>query len=494
MQVGLETVESRYESGLKVIASAILRITTVVGLLMYIPVLVAIYYGEAHELHVFFWTATLTSVFSFTLSRLSPPPRSLTIGEALFVSGLGWIFVSIIGGIPYVFTIHMTWIDAFFETMSGFTTTGMTLIKVIEGTPYSVLFWRAFTQWLGGAGIIMLFIIIIISTTRDVSLWRLYTAEARDVRIRASTLGTVKRIWLIYLFYTLLAIFTLRILGMSWFDAIAHSFTSLATGGFSTRTASIAAYHSLGIELALVFFSFMGGVNFLAHYILFTKGAKKFLKYYEVKWALIIVAVSTTMMALDLAHFAGEPLPLGFRHAIFQSVSIMTTTGYTTANINLWPSLSKFVLLVLMFVGGNMCSTGGAIKVGRVVIAMKAFLGQLKLMLLPRGAVRQVKINSQTLKNEEVLRIMGFISGYMLIIVIGTFILTMFGYGAFQSLSAVASAQGNVGPCYLDLFKINEFSRLILALLMWVGRLEVLPAVAIFMPSSWKHVLAKKVR
>ena len=494
MNKELRTVKPRYKSGLPVIMGAILRITLIIGILLLIPAIIAVYYNEPHEMWVFIEVALITIVVSILLSLKLPPPRSLTIGEALFVSGLGWIIASIIGGAPYVFTIKMTWVDAFFETMSGFTTTGMTLIKTIEGNPYSVLFWRAFTQWLGGAGIIMMFLVIIYASTRDVSLWRLYTAEARDIRIRASTLGTVKRIWYIYGLYTFIAIITLRLLGMAWFDAVTHSFTSLATGGFSTRTASIAAFHNASIEMALAFFSFMGGLNFMAHYILFTKGIKKFLGYYEVKWAIIFVGIATGVITGDLMLHLHENLILGARHALFQAVSIMTTTGYTTVNINTWPPLSKFVLLVLMFIGGNMCSTGGAIKVGRIVIALKAFVNQLKLLLLPSGAVKPVKTGSQVIKNQEILRIMAFISGYMLIAIIATLILTLFGYGAFQSLSAVASAQGNVGPSFLDLFKTNWFVRIVLALLMWIGRLEVMPAIVIFMPSSWKHVIAKKMR
>ncbi len=494
MEISERAHEPRYLSGILVILGAILRITTITGIVLYIPALVALYYNETHEFHVFFITATSVLLASLFLSKKFPEPRSLTLGEALFVSGLGWIIVSIIGGVPYVYTIHMSWIDSFFETMSGFTTTGMTLIKIIEGTPYSVLFWRAFTQWLGGAGIVMLFLMIIVSTTKDVSLWRLYTAEARDIRIRASTLGTVKRIWLIYVFYTVIAIIVLKLLGMTWFDSITHSFTSLATGGFSTRTASIAAYNSPSIEMALAFFSFMGGINFLAHYLLFTKGVRKFLQYYEVKGAIIIVLVATGIITLDLVYYMGINPVTSLRYSIFQVISIMTTTGYTSADINIWPSLSKFILLVLMFIGGNMCSTGGAIKVGRIIIAVKTVISQLKLMFLPAGATKPVKVGRETIKSQELIRLFAFFSAYMTTIVIGTIILTMYGYDVFQAFSAVVSAQGNVGPCYMDLFILNDPSKILLALLMWIGRLEVIPAIAIFVPSSWKHVITKKMR
>jgi len=486
--------EGVYARGILIILSAILRIAAIMGLTLLLPGIVAIMYGEFYEARIFMITSALAFSIPFTIGLFLPTPRAITLGEALLISGISWIIVAIIGAIPYVYTIKMTWVDAFFESMSGFTTTGMTLIKVIEGNPKSVLFWRALTQWLGGTGIIMLFLVFITASTRDVTLWRLYVAEAREVRIRASTWGTVKNIWLIYFGYTIACILALRMLGLSWFDAVTHSFTALATGGFSTRTASIAAFKNPAVEMTLAFFAFMGGTNFLAHYVLFKYGLRRFLKYYEVKAAIIFVFISTILIVFDLMHHIGIDLYNAVRYAIFQTISIMTTTGYTTADINMWPPLSKLILLILMFIGGNLCSTGGAIKVGRIVAAIKVMANQLQALFLPPGTVKPIRVGSQILESGEVLRLFTFFTAYFIGIIVGTAILTAYGYDPFQSLSAVASAQGNVGPCYLNLFELNDVCRVLLALHMWLGRLELIPAIALLVPSSWTHAFKKRVR
>ncbi len=183
-----------------------------------------------------------------------------------------------------------------------------------------------------------------------------------------------------------------------------------------------------------------------------------------------------------------------FRYAIFQSISIMTTTGYTTADINLWPPLSKFILLTLMFVGGNLCSTGGAIKVGRIVATLKVMINQLQLLFLPSRTIRPVKLGSQILRQEDILRLFMFVTAYFMGILVSTLILTGFGYDPFQSLSAVASAQGNVGPCYLDLFTLNDVSKILLALHMWLGRLELIPVITLLMPTPWLMIFKKRVK
>ena len=483
-----------YVRGWLIILSAILRITAIVGLTLLLPAIVGFFYREFYEMEVFLILGVTVFTISYILGALLPQPRSITLGEALLISGTSWIIVAVIGGIPYVYTIGMSWVDAFFESMSGFTTTGMTLIKVIEGKAKSVLFWRALTQWLGGTGIIMLFLVFATATARDVSLWRLYLAEARDVRIRASTWGTVKDIWLIYFGYTIVCMFTLRLLGLSWYEAITHSFTCLATGGFSTRTESIAAFHNPAVEMALAFFAFIGGTNFLAHYVLFKYGLRRFLGYYEVKAAIFIILCSTGLIVYDLVSHLGIDVFNALRYAIFQTISIMTTTGYTTADINSWPPLSKLILLALMFVGGNLCSTGGAIKVGRIVVTFKVMVNQLQTLFLPSGTVKPIRLGTHILELGDVLKLFTFFTVYFFGIIIGTLILTFYGHEPFKSLSAIASAQGNVGPCYLDLFELNDVCKILLSLHMWLGRLELIPAIALLTPAAWIHAFKRRLR
>jgi len=424
---------------------------------------------------------------AYPLSRYFPPPTYITLSEALLVSSITWLAVAFVGALPYVYIANMSWVDAYFESMSGFTTTGMTLIKVIEAVPKSLLFWRAFTQWLGGAGIIMLFIFFA-GSAGGVGLWRLYLAEAREAKIRASTWATVRDIWLIYLVYTVACVLTLWMLGMDLFDAVTHSFTALATGGFSTRTLSIASFNNPAIEAALTFFEFMGSVSFVAHYTLFRYGIKQFLKYYEVRSAILIITSATLLILLDLIVNRGYDPASAFRYSIFQVVSIMTTTGYTTADINSWPPLSKFILLCLMFIGGNLCSTGGAIKVGRIVIALKVMANQLELLFLPPGIIKTIKVNSHAVSVDEVLRLFMFLTLYFATIAVGTLILTAYGYEPFAALSAMASAQGNVGPAYLSLYELTDPAKVLLISGMWIGRLELIPVVALLIPTAWTMV------
>lgn len=478
--------------GITALMSLVLRIVSIASLTMLLPALVGFIYGEIAEARVFVLVSLISFSASFILSLFLPAPSSIALVEAPFISGITWVMVAFLGAIPYVLTIRMNWVDAFFESMSGFTTTGMTLISVIEVVPRSVLFWRALTQWLGGTGIIMLFLIFMIVPTGSISLWRLYVAEARETRIKPSTWATVKSIWVIYLGYTVACVLTLMFLGLDWFDAVTHSFTALATGGFSTRSESVAAFRNPAVEMALAFFALTGAINFLAHYILYTSGPKRFFKYYEVKATILIIAISTSLMALDLIYRLHIDVVNAFRLTIFQSISIMTTTGYTSTNIDLWPPFSKFMLLILMFIGGNLCSTGGAIKVGRIVAALKVMASQFKLLFLPTGVVKPVKLGSQVLDRDEIPKLFMFISAYFVIILASTLVLTAFGYEPFQALSAVASAQGNVGPCYLDLFKLNDICRVLLALLMWLGRLELIPVLSLLLPSQWIAIIKKK--
>jgi len=468
---------SGWREGVKALLSTVLRIVALAGLTLTIPSVVGLIYGEVREA-LFFVVFGLT-VFTtcYLTSRLIPTASHITLSDALLISGVSWLVVAFVGAVPYVELINMSWVDAYFESMSGFTTTGMTLISLIEVVPKSVLFWRAFTQWLGGAGILMLFIVFFGGLVSGSELWALYVAEARETKIRASTITTVRDIWLIYVFYTGLATVTLWFLGMDLFDALTHSFTALATGGFSTRTESIAAFNNPNVELALSVFELIGATSFVAHYLLFKYGVRRFLQYYELRWALGIVALSTTLIALDLVFRLNLDLMTSVRYAFFQTVSIMTTTGYTTVDINLWPPLSKFVLVMLMLVGGGLCSTGGAIKVGRVVIALKAAWMWIKSVFLPPKVVKPVRVGTYVITGDDMLKTFSFLVSYFLILFVGTLIITAYGYEPFAALSLMASAQGNVGPAYISLFTLPDTIKILLILGMWLGRLELLPAL-----------------
>lgn len=481
---------SNWLGGFSTIIAVLARVSLVIGVLMLLPALVGIIYGEVIEVRVFMTLALIVMGSSYIISRLVKSPPTISLSEALIISSSSWLVVSLIGSLPYILIARMSLIDASFESISGFTTTGMTLLAGLEGLPKSLLFWRSLTQWVGGLGIIMMFIVFA-GTVSGVGLLRLYMAEARELKIRASTWITVRDMWLIYLSYTVIATITLYLLGMDFFDAVTHAFTSLATGGFSTKDTSIAWFNNASIETALTVFEFIGATNFLAHYALLTRGFKEFIKYYEVRYYIVLIAFTSFLVSLDLMINMNLNATEALRYSVFQVVSIATTTGYQIADITLWPPLSKAVLVMLMFIGGQLCSTGGAIKLGRLVIVAKVLKNQLEHLYLPPAVVKPVRINGHVVEEVEIIRVFTFVSLYILLVVVGTLTLTTIGYEPFQALSAVASAQGNVGPSYINVSKLSDAGKIMLVIYMWLGRLELIPSIALFIPQIWKQ--AKRI-
>lgn len=466
------------------ILSSLIRVLLALSFLLVIPALVGMIYGELNEVRVMLLLSVSLLIPSYLLSRLTGPPTQINLSSALIIAGISWLIVPLVGAIPYYLICNTSLIDAYFESMSGFTTTGMTIFSNIELLPKTILMWRSLTQWVGGMGIILLFIMIA-GPLSGVDLLRLYTAEARELKIRPSTWVTVKDLWIIYLIYTAICTLLLWMFGMSMFDAVTHSFTAIATGGFSTRDVSIAAYNNPTIELILTIFEFLGATSFIAHYALFKLGFRPFLKYYEVRYYLLISGVSTLIIASDLILNMSLDILKAFRISAFQTISILTTTGYLTSDINLWPPLSKFLLVILMLIGGNLCSTGGAIKLGRIIIALKVVANQLEHLYLSPSTIKPIKINSHVLEVEDITKIFTFLSIYFAMLGLGVLAFTFLGYEPFAAISAIASAQGNVGPAYISLIGMGELPKVVLILHMWLGRLELLPALAIFIPPMW---------
>lgn len=471
--------------GYSIIVGVLARITLIIGIILSIPALIGITYGELNEAKVFSLISVIVIASSYLISRIIKLPQSITIPEAFIISGISWLLVPFIGALPYLLTINLPLMDAYFESMSGFTTTGMTILSNIESLPKSVLFWRSLTQWIGGLGILMMFIVLAGSVS-GVSLLRLYIVEAREIKIRASTWITVRDMWLIYMLYTLLAAMILLLLGMDPFNAVTHAFTALATGGFSTKDSSIAGFNNVSIEAVLTFFEFIGATNFLAHYRLFRHGIKDFIKYYEVKYYIVLITLASLIVSFDLILNYGLDVFNSIRYSTFQVVSIITTTGYQTTDINAWPQFSKTLLVILMIVGGQQCSTGGAIKLGRLVVAAKVLKNQIERLYLSSTVVKPVKINSHIIEESEAIRIFTFISTYLLLLIAGTLALIALGYEPFSALSVIASAQGNVGPAYISPYELIPAARTLLIFYMWLGRLEVIPAIALFIPQLWR--------
>lgn len=460
-------------------------------MMFFAPALVGLIYSEYFSAINFVSVALTFTALGFLLKKMLPL-QEVTLLEALVTAALAWLIVSGIGAIPYTIIAGMPYLDAYFEAMSGFTTTGMTLIHDVEVMPYSLLFWRSFTQWIGGVGIVVLFILFVTPTGLGVGVWRLYTAEAREERLAASTKTSVKRIWQIYIIYTVACALLLMLVGINPFEAVNHSLTTLATGGFSTRNLSVEAFNNPAAEAILTVFMFLGAINFLVHLRVFNRGPHEFVKSNELRVSLLIVAASSALIIWDLVTHGFAGMVEALRVAVFQTVSIMTTTGYTTVDMMVFPPLSKVILLILMAVGGGVGSTAGAIKVMRVIILAKLIYYFLTKITLPPSTVKPMMVGGHPLHEEEALRVACFFAVYVLLLICGGLILTAHGFDPFASFSAVFSAQGNIGPAFLSLYELPVIPKITLIFEMWAGRLEIIPILLLLMPRSWGRLLERR--
>ncbi len=450
-----------------------------------LPIIVAIYYHES--VTPFICSALVSLLCGLILFSMKPKSELLRYKESFAIVGLSWLLISIVGAVPYIVN-GSSFVDGFFESMSGFTTTGASVFDKPEELPMSILFWRAMTQWLGGIGIIMLFVVIFPIMAKGV----LFQAEYPGItlsKLKPRIRDTAMILYGIYVLFTFAEIILLWILGVPLFDAVTHAFTTLSTGGFSTHSKSIAFFKNPLVEFVIAIFAIIGGANFTVHYYLL-RGKFRFAKDPELLTYLAIIAISTAIIAVyNLPSFS--PFD-SFRYSFFQVASIITTTGYTTFDFDAWSDGVKMILLILMFVGGCSGSTGGGIKVIRVYILLKYAIVQIFKSAEPK-TVRAVRMGARTIKREVVESVVAFFILYVLIFTISSLILALSGYDFLTSISAVAACLGNVGPG-MGLAGASEtystfpdFIKLLLTLNMWIGRLEIYTVLALFVPSFWRE-------
>jgi trk system potassium uptake protein TrkH len=463
---------------LKIILRDLGSILTAMGFVMLLPLIVVYIVGETRLMPGFLYPAIASIATGLIIRKAIKREEETKLKHAMINAGLVWLIVSLIGGIPFWYD-GKDFLSSFFESMSGFTTTGMTLIQDVETVPRSILFWRSLTQWVGGVGVIMLFLVVSMQSRTTIA--RFYSAEARTDRIKPAISTTIIYIWRIYVFFTFIGIILYYIAGMPWFDAICHAFTSLATGGYSTQNASIGQYNNIGIEAVSILLMLLGGISFVVHYRIITGDRKELIRNQEVRAFLGIIAITTALITLNLA-YDGASITKAFRYAIFQVVSIATTTGYTTTNMLQWPEFSKTVLMFLMVTGGCIGSTGGGFKVMRMLVLSKLAHQELIRTILPEKAVISLKVRGKILENEEILRLAGLFFLYIALLFISGLLFTLLGYTPFGAMSLAFSAQGNVGPVFVqtqDWFALPTEAKIILIAAMWIGRLEILPVLVL---------------
>ncbi len=413
--------------------------------------------------------------------------------EGYIVVSLGWLVMSIFGALPFVIHGSMpSYTDAFFETMSGFTTTGASILNDIESLPHGLLLWRSLTQWMGGMGIIVLSLAIM--PILGIGGMQLFVAEVpgptKD-KIHPRIRETAKRLWVIYLLFTMVETLLLMLGGMTFFDSINHAFTTMATGGFSTKQDSIAHFTSPYIHYVIIIFMFLAGTNFALHYHVLHARFKTLSKNEEFTFYLKVVLGFTVLIAVILLIKGYNNPEASFRDSLFQVVSMITTTGYVTADYEAWGSFFQIVFFMLLFVGGCAGSTGGGVKIVRHLLLLKNSFSELRRLIHPR-AIIPVRYNNNSVPNDIISNILAFFLFYIFIFVVGTIIMSLIGLDFLSAMGSVATSIGNVGPAIgsvgpsYNFANIPDIGKWFLSFLMLLGRLELFTILIIFSPSFWK--------
>ncbi len=414
--------------------------------------------------------------------------------EGYIIVSSVWIVFSFFGSLPYVISGAIpNFTNAFFETISGFTTTGSSILSDIESLPHGILFWRSITQWLGGMGIIVLSLAIL--PVFGIGGMQLYTAEVPGPtpdKISPRIRQTAKTLWVIYLGFTVTEMLLLWVGGMSVFDAVCHSFTTMATGGFSTKQASIAHWSSPFIHYVIVVFMFFAGTNFTLSYLAIQGRFKRVFKDEELKYYGLFILVFTAIVFTGLLITSQLGVEKSFRDALFQVVSIITTTGYATADYLTWTPILTIIIFVLFFFGGSAGSTGGGMKIMRIVLLLKNSYYELRRMVHPH-AIIPVKFNNHSVDAKIVTNVLAFFMFYFAIFGASTVIFTLIEPDMESAMGAVATSLGNIGPGIGNVGPADNFLHIkplgkwFLSFLMLLGRLELFTVLVLFSPSFWKE-------
>lgn len=488
------------------------------GFLLLIPFWLAIVLTSEVGLDVRIGTYTIPILVSLAVGALCrwqmqhwEGPRKMGTPEAMLICVLGWFVVSGIGALPFWWHLRVGYVDAYFEAMSGFTTTGITMLSGLDGMPKSLLLWRSMTQWIGGLGILTFFLMLVFEGGIS---YRLFGAESHKIsgpRIAPGMWQTLRILWLIYILFTVVVAGALYVFGMSIYDAVSHSFTCLSTGGYSPYDASIAYYeqagyaHHVAIEYIITFGMWAGGTNFLVHYLVLRGGIKALWRSDEMRaWWIILggslllvmgsrlCAVHWGWPAEELRPDAADSLGSTFRHSLFQVVAIATTTGFATRDIasDYFTPLARQVFLVLMLIGGCAGSTGGGLKVIRIVILWKLMTRQVRKLLKPASGIELLLVDRRRVSEEEAYRSAGLFFAWVLLLLWGGLTTAAFSsHGALESASGMFSALGNIGPCYIsveEMIALNPVIKLAYIAGMLAGRLEIIPVLMIFSSRTWK--------
>ncbi len=477
------------------------------GGFMLISSLVSLLYKDGVTSRLFLAGIVTLVIGVLTMVSTRHHKKEMNKREGYIVVSFGWIIMALSGTLPYIFTESIpSFTNAFFETMSGYTTTGASILNDIEAVPKGVLFWRSLTHWIGGMGIIVLAIAIL--PLLGIGGMQLFAAEAPGPsadKLHPRITDTAKRLWLIYFGYTAAETILLQVAGMSFFDAINHSMATLSTGGFSTKNDSIAYWnHQPVIQYIIVLFMFLAGTNFVLSYFAFKGKVQKVIRDEEFKLYFKFIAVFTIIAAVIIYFRAdisvssiAHPMVWGeaesaFRHALFQVLSVITTTGFVSADYTLWTPFLTVFFFGLMFLGGSAGSTSGGVKVVRHLILIKNSFLEFKRTLHP-NAIIPVRYNTKAISRNIVFNVLAFFILYMLSFIVGALVFSMLEIDFKSSIGLAASSLGNVGPALGSFGPVNNYANLPAfgkwwcSFLMLIGRLELFTVLILFTPFFWRN-------
>ena len=487
---------------LKPLLNIIGALLSILGTSMIVPIFISMGYAEPDTFGLIISSLICVGI-GLPLWFSTRYSRTLTNRDGFAIVTFSWIVTAIIGALPFYFTGSIPDItDAFFESMSGVTTTGASILgnflthphleHGIESLPHGILFWRSFLQWIGGMGIVVFYIAVLpLLGVGGVQLFKAEVPGPVADKIKPRVRETAKFLWIIYVGITSIEIIALRIAGMETFDSICHAFTTMPTGGFSTKNASLAHYDNPMIHYIIIFFMFLAGVNFSLHFRAINSNINTYLKDIEFLAYLFIIVFVSSIILLTLSYQANTFSDVFLRESLFNTIAILTSTGFVLGDYEIWPVFLQMILLTLMFVGGMGGSTTGGMKVIRVLLLVKYAALETRRMLHSR-ALLPVKIGKQLIKEDVVRNTLGFFLFFMSAFIVSAILLSTMGLDIESSIGAAASAMGNIGPAFGQFGPTDNYALLpnagkwILAFCMLLGRLEIFTVMVLFSKTYWK--------
>ncbi len=468
------------------------NVVRVCGALMLLPILVSLILRSGDTMPLVL-AMLITVAVGTALSLIQPRRDTLRAREGFAIVAFSWILVSFLGGLPFYFSGYVpSLVDCFFETVSGFTTTGATILTDVEALPKGLLFWRSFTHWAGGMGVLVLSLALIPKMgARSIHLMRAESPGPSTDKLVPRVANNAKILYQLYLGLSLMMVVALLCCGLDLYDSLVHMFGAAGTGGFGIYGDSIAHFNSASVDVVVGVFMALFGVNFSVYYFLIHRNWKAALGNSELRCYWAILLGTSTVIALNIMPLYGGSFLTALRYSFFQASSIMTTTGYATADFDLWPQLSRVLLVLLMVIGASAGSTGGGIKVIRLQLLVKAMVRDIRRTVHPRS-VNTVKLDGHTVDESILSGVQGFFFAYILVLLAAMAIVSLDGFSFETSFTAVLATLSNIGPGLGMVGPVGNYaafsnlSKIVLSLCMLIGRLEVFPILMLFSPSAWK--------